>query len=168
MFSDYWRFRPQERQKWRPRWRPWWSPEKPDSLLAPEPLDIWPEKKKKKTNWSKGSQSQDHTDPVEKKSDPKDLKASVPKDPKESFPKDPKEVAPKGPKQSAPKNLKESNFNTLEEVVDNLVTFVQVGYRNFLTAFLCIYPMYMPSTRCSTCSSSGMQTSALTVKRMQK
>lgn len=86
------------------------------------------------------------------------------------MPKDPKEAVPKDSKQPAPKYLKESSFNTLEEVVDNLVTSVKVGYRNFLTAlYLCIYPMDIPpSTRCLTCSSSGMQTSALTVKRMKK
>ncbi|CAO2599498.1 Eukaryotic peptide chain release factor GTP-binding subunit ERF3A [Lemmus lemmus] len=78
---------------------------------------------------------------VLKKTDPEERKEFVPNDLEESGPKDAKECGPKEPRVFAPKEPKELCVNTLDVLVDNMLTAVQDGDRNSLIAFLCIYPM---------------------------
>ncbi|CAO2599529.1 hypothetical protein LEMLEM_LOCUS9903 [Lemmus lemmus] len=76
-----------------------------------------------------------------KKTDPEERKEFVRDDLEESGPKDANECGPKEPRVFAPKEPKEFCFNTLDVLVDNMLTAVQDGDRNSLIAFLYIYPM---------------------------
>ncbi|CAO2599518.1 hypothetical protein LEMLEM_LOCUS9893 [Lemmus lemmus] len=70
---------------------------------------------------------------VLKKTDPEERKEFVPNDLEDSGPKDAKECGPKEPKKFC--------LNTMDVLVDNMLTAVQDGDRNSLIAFLCISPM---------------------------
>ncbi|CAO2599530.1 hypothetical protein LEMLEM_LOCUS9904 [Lemmus lemmus] len=78
---------------------------------------------------------------VLKKTDPEERKEFVPNDLEESGPKDANECGPKEPGVFAPKEPKEFCVNTLDVLVDNMLTAVQDGDCNSLIAFLCIYLM---------------------------
>ncbi|KAM7318149.1 hypothetical protein ACRRTK_022886 [Alexandromys fortis] len=78
---------------------------------------------------------------VLKKTAPEERKESVPNDLEESGLRDAKEHGPKEPEVFAPNEPKEFCFNTLDVLVDNMLTAVRDGDRNSLIAFLCVYPM---------------------------
>ena len=78
---------------------------------------------------------------VLKKTAPEERKESVPNDLEESGLRDAKEHGPKEPGGFAPNEPKEFCFNTLDVLVDNMLTAVRDRDRNSLIAFLCVYPM---------------------------
>ncbi|CAO2599521.1 hypothetical protein LEMLEM_LOCUS9895 [Lemmus lemmus] len=113
---------------------------------------LWPFTRK--GTRSQDSQNQDQADQVEKESslkepaqivlkttDPTERKEFVPNNLEESGPKDAKECGPKEPRLFAPKEPKEFCFNTLDVLLDNMLTPLHDGDSNSVIAFLCIYPM---------------------------
>ncbi|CAO2599503.1 hypothetical protein LEMLEM_LOCUS9882 [Lemmus lemmus] len=123
----------------------------------------------KETTLNEGSQAQDHTDQVEKKTAPKVPKEAAPEDMKEFVPNvsglsDPKVSGPNEPKESASKDTQmaqrdpiKSPFKSLDLLLDNMLTSMQEEDRHALIAFMCTSSMNSPSSRCSTCSSGVLR-----------
>ena len=73
---------------------------------------------------------------------PGDPMDPVPGDRTGSFPGDPVDSAPQDQKDSFPRDPKILDFGDLEEVVEDLITSLQNGDREYLMAFLSSYPAH--------------------------